>query len=168
MAVPKKAPAIKTTRKPKGKPPGKRGPKPKAEPMERQQRRRKAAERIEAGEAPREPGRPLFVPDLKTVEQLSVMMATDNEIAGFIGCSRDTIDELKKRMPEYNEAVDRGRAKGKLNLRRKQYEAAIEGGNTTMMIWLGKQMLGQTDVVVTDNTHRAKSPIMVFEKPDET
>ena len=33
---------------------------------------------------------------------------------------------------------------GRMSLRRKQYTAAIDG-NTTMMVWLGKNWLGQSD-----------------------
>ena len=35
-------------------------------------------------------------------------------------------------------------AVGKMSLRRAQYKAAIDG-NTTMMVWLGKQWLGQRE-----------------------
>jgi hypothetical protein len=40
------------------------------------------------------------------------------------------------------EALERGRAKGNISLRRMQWKAAEEG-NITAMIWLGKQLLGQ-------------------------
>ena len=39
---------------------------------------------------------------------------------------------------------------GKMSLRRQQFKSA-ENGNVTMQIWLGKQWLGQTDKVETDN-----------------
>jgi hypothetical protein len=35
-------------------------------------------------------------------------------------------------------------AVGRMSLRRKQWKAA-EDGNTTMLVWLGKQYLGQSD-----------------------
>ena len=38
-----------------------------------------------------------------------------------------------------------GRATGKLSLRRKQIQIMEETNNSTMAIWLGKQILGQTD-----------------------
>ena len=40
----------------------------------------------------------------------------------------------------------KGFESGKASLRRKQYEVAM-GGNCTMLVWLGKQYLGQTDKI---------------------
>jgi hypothetical protein len=40
--------------------------------------------------------------------------------------------------------IAKGRAEGRTSLRRKQWELAM-GGNATMLIFLGKNMLGQTD-----------------------
>jgi len=40
--------------------------------------------------------------------------------------------------------LTKGRAKGKMRLRQLQWQAA-EKGNTSMLIFLGKQMLGQMD-----------------------
>ena len=39
---------------------------------------------------------------------------------------------------------------GKMSLRRQQF-AKAEEGNTTMLIWLGKQYLGQTDKIESKN-----------------
>ena len=41
---------------------------------------------------------------------------------------------------------------GKMSLRRQQFKSA-EAGNVTMQIWLGKQWLGQTDKVESDNNN---------------
>lgn len=46
--------------------------------------------------------------------------------------------------PKFSEAVEKGKEKGKSMLRQKQYDLAMEG-NPTMLIWLGKQVLGQRD-----------------------
>jgi hypothetical protein len=43
-----------------------------------------------------------------------------------------------------------GRLQGNATLRRKQYQLATQGdGNCTMLIWLGKQLLGQRDEPAT-------------------
>ena len=42
--------------------------------------------------------------------------------------------------------MDRGKAKGRISVRRQQMKLR-EAGNATMGIWLGKQILGQTDEV---------------------
>lgn len=41
-------------------------------------------------------------------------------------------------------ALERGRESGKASLRRLQWKAA-NAGNTTMLVWMGKQYLSQTD-----------------------
>ena len=89
------------------------------------------------------PGRPAFEFDFSQVEELSRIQCTDEEIAAVMGCSRNTIARAKA-MPEYADAVARGRGNGKASLRRRQW-AAAESGQPAMLIWLGKQMLGQAD-----------------------
>ena len=42
--------------------------------------------------------------------------------------------------------MTRGRAKGRISVRRMQMKL-LEDGNATMGVWLGKQLLGQTDQV---------------------
>ncbi len=44
----------------------------------------------------------------------------------------------------FAQVIEKGRATGRMSLKRKQWEMAM-GGNITMLIWLGKQNLGQTD-----------------------
>jgi hypothetical protein len=93
--------------------------------------------------AKKKTGRPRLEFDLRQVEQLGAIMCTDEEIAGVLGCNVDTIRERKKE-PEFSGALEKGRAAGKASLRRMQW-AAAKGGNPTMLIWLGKQWLGQRD-----------------------
>ena len=63
---------------------------------------------------------------------------TNTEIAGVYGCSADLIDK------SYSEFLTKGRANLKKRLRKAQLDSALSG-NSTMLIWLGKQMLGQVD-----------------------
>jgi hypothetical protein len=72
------------------------------------------------------------------VQKLAAIGCTDKEIAEIVGCSHDTLTRRFKDM------LIAGRATGKASLRRKQWEVALSG-NVTMLIWLGKQQLGQTD-----------------------
>jgi hypothetical protein len=76
--------------------------------------------------------------DPKIVEGLASIGCTMKEIAAVVGCSVDT---LERRFPDL---IKDGREKGKSSLRRWQWKNA-EKGNTTMQIWLGKQLLGQRD-----------------------
>ena len=76
--------------------------------------------------------------DTEQVEKLAGLGCTNTEIASFFGCSPDLIEK------SYSEYLVKGREKGKIRLRQLQMRAA-EKGNVAMLIWLGKQMLGQTD-----------------------
>lgn len=79
------------------------------------------------------------------VEKLAAIACTTAEIAAFVGCSADTLER------RFMDVMQRGREKGKASLRRMQWKSA-EKGNVTMQIWLGKQLLKQTDhAEVSDN-----------------
>jgi len=82
--------------------------------------------------------------DSEQLEKLCVLHCTDEEIAAYFHCTTRTI-ENRRRQPDFREAMERGRAKGRISLRRIQMKLA-EGGNAAMAIWLGKQLLGQRDV----------------------
>lgn len=86
-------------------------------------------------------GRPKFQIDYKQVEAMASVMATQEEIASFLGCSRDTL----LRDEEFCNIYKKGINAGKMSLRRRQFELAKT--NASMAIFLGKNMLGQKDVV---------------------
>ena len=70
-------------------------------------------------------------------------MCTDAEIASGLGVNRATVARRKKTR-SFHEALERGRDRGKMSLRRWQFENA-KRGNVAAQIWLGKQYLGQVD-----------------------
>ena len=72
------------------------------------------------------------------VEQLASFGCTNTEIASFFGCDVSLITKT------YSQFLTKGRDKGKIRLRQLQWKSA-EKGNTAMLIWLGKQILNQTD-----------------------
>ena len=84
--------------------------------------------------------RPKKIIDYAAVEKLAKMQSTQEEIASFLGLSVDTLQRDKKFCGIYKAAMDEGRS----SLRRMQWKAANDG-NTTMLVWLGKQYLRQTD-----------------------
>jgi len=61
-------------------------------------------------------------------------------MAAVLDCDASTLTR------RFAQAIQKGRASGRMSLKRKQWEMAM-GGNITMLIWLGKQNLGQTDKV---------------------
>ena len=83
--------------------------------------------------------------DLGELEKLCAMQATDEEIAAFFGVSARTILR-RKRARKFATVMERGRAKGRISVRRAQMKM-LDAGNATMGVWLGKQLLGQTDQV---------------------
>ncbi len=82
--------------------------------------------------------------DGKKVEQLASFGCTNTEIAQFFGCDESLIRK------SYSEFLTKGRASGKIKLRKLQWNSA-KNGSTPMLIWLGKQILGQTDSPQYDN-----------------
>jgi hypothetical protein len=79
-------------------------------------------------------------------QNLLRIQCTGEEIAGAMDISYDTLERACKRDHEmkFADYSDLKRAEGRASLRRAQWKAA-QSGNPTMLIWLGKQMLGQRD-----------------------
>jgi hypothetical protein len=82
--------------------------------------------------------------DLAELEKLCALHPSDAELASWFGVSTKTI-ERRKSETAFAEAMERGRARGKLNLRRIQNKMAEN--NAAMAIFLGKNLLGQSDQV---------------------
>ena len=56
--------------------------------------------------------------------------------------------------------MTRGRAKGRISVRRAQMKL-LEAGNATMGVWLGKQLLGQRDVTPIELTGAQGNPLEI-------
>ena len=72
------------------------------------------------------------------VKKLASIGLSNAEIGAVLDCSPDTIERRFKGI------MKAGREHRNASLRRKQFEVAV-AGNPTMLIWLGKQFLGQAD-----------------------
>lgn len=101
-------------------------------------------------------GRPQKKINQKLFEKLCGIQCTEVEICGVLECSADTLNRWCKRTYKMTFA-DTYKSKsqvGKASLRRAQWKLAEK--NASMAIWLGKQYLGQRDIVEqglpTDNT----------------
>lgn len=89
--------------------------------------------------------------DSEQFEKLCALQCTLKEIAGWFGCSEDTIERwcLREYQDEngqpmsFAEAYKNFSVDGKISLRRFQFKMAER--NPSMAIWLGKQWLGQRD-----------------------
>lgn len=91
-------------------------------------------------------GRPQKEINKEQFEELCKMQCTLDEIAGFFKCSPDTIQNWCKKEYEdiYSVVYKKYAQDGRISLRRAQLKSALNG-NVTMQIWLGRQLLGQTD-----------------------
>jgi hypothetical protein len=108
-------------------------------------------------------GRPRLQIDLVELEKLCALQCTHAEIASWFLCSIESIDKRiadratlyevddsdspgQKINLNFHEIMQRGYARGKISMRRQQIKMLNEG-NGTMGVWLGKQYLGQKDIV---------------------
>lgn len=84
--------------------------------------------------------------DWDLISRLSALQCTQEEIAFACKLSVDSLynrapKEIKEKLSDYIKKSSMG---GKISLRRWQFKAA-EAGSETMLIWLGKQYLSQTN-----------------------
>src|SRR5664279_5139775 len=81
--------------------------------------------------------------DLTELSKLAGLHCTMEEAAHWFGVTTKTISR-KLKQKKYREAWEHGWAKGNISLRRMQFQKA-EAGDKTMLVWLGKQWLEQSD-----------------------
>ena len=72
------------------------------------------------------------------VEKLAKLWCTYNEMAEWFDIPVETLKY------NFRDLIAKGRSETKQLLRRAQIKQALDG-NTTMLIWLGKNILGQSD-----------------------
>ena len=92
-------------------------------------------------------GRPPKPIDLATVERAAGIGCNEREIAAICDVHFTTFYDKHKNEGDDGpiaQAIARGRAKGTGTIRRLQWQKA-NSGDTAMLIWLGKVMLGQKD-----------------------
>ncbi len=98
-------------------------------------------------------GPPLTVINWKKVDSLCKKQNTGEEIASKIDVDYDTLQTACKREKgmKFSEYFLLKRKAGNVSLRKRQWMLAMEG-NPTMLIWLGKQYLGQADKIEEKST----------------
>lgn len=86
--------------------------------------------------------------DREQFEKLCGLQCTKEEICGYFDVTDKTLESWCKRTYKagFSEIFRQKRGKGKISLRRAQWRLATEMHNPTMLVWLGKQYLGQKDV----------------------
>ena len=104
--------------------------------------------------------------DLVELEKLCSMQCTDEEIAAFFGVSTRTI-ERRRKQPKFQEAIEQGKAKGRVSVRRNLFRLA-NAGNIAASIFLAKNLLGYKDVVSNELSGPGGGPIQTAARPDLT
>lgn len=91
-------------------------------------------------------GRPKKEINWDELDRLCAIHCTRQEIADWFGVHEDTIDNHCKEVHGVSFSVyyAQNKSKGKMSLRRRQYTKAMDG-DTTMLLWLGKNWLDQSD-----------------------
>ena len=86
-------------------------------------------------------GRDKTIVPSEEVYKLAQIGCKNQEIADWFGIDENTLSY------NFSEDITKGRENLKQSLRRAQLKLALSG-NATMLIWLGKNMLGQSDMPV--------------------
>lgn len=99
-------------------------------------------------------GRPRKELEWDSFDGLCKLQCTLREIANWFDMSEDTVE---RRVQEsfgitFAEYYDKKSADGKISIRRKQFQVAMSGCKT-MLIFLGKQWLGQAEKIENKNEH---------------
>ena len=111
---------------------------------------------MNGGKRPRA-GRKAVKIDLAELEKLSSLQCTDEEMALFFGVSARTIERRRKK-PVFAAAIERGRAKGRLSVRRTLFQQA-NNGNIAAAIFLAKNLLGYKDYLSNEHSGPEGGPI---------
>ncbi len=96
--------------------------------------------------------------DLLELEKLCAMQCTDDEVAAFFHVKVRTIERRRRQQPAFAAAMERGRAKGRISVRRTLHAQAAQG-NTAAAIFLAKNLLGYRDVRRNEHSGPDGSPI---------
>lgn len=103
--------------------------------------------------------------DLEQVEKLCALQCTDEEVASFFGVNVRTIERRKEQQPAFADAMARGKAKGRLSLRRSLWGLAAKG-NPAANIFLAKNLLGYKDYFSNEHSGPDGGPIVIAPAPE--
>ena len=95
----------------------------------------------------------------RQIEGLARIHCTQKEAAAVLRVDEDTFRAFLGSHEKAREAWEMGPSAGKASLRRLQFKNA-ESGHAAMQIWLGKQLLEQTDKVDSTLRGDAANPIV--------
>lgn len=96
-------------------------------------------------------GRPRKQIDKSQFESLCGIQCTMEEVCQFFDCDEVTLNRWCRETYKktFSQVFKEKKGVGKVSLRRSQYQLALKG-NASMLIWLGKQYLGQRETPVDE------------------
>ena len=113
----------------------------------------------------RNAGRPARSIDLDIVENLAALGLTYTDVAYAFSLSLRQFERRKTASPSIEYAMQRGKALGRISLARQQWRTAFGSTKSaaTMQIWLGRQYLGQKQVIEAPQIQEKDDPYSVDE-----
>ena len=102
--------------------------------------------------------------DLDQLERLCALQCTDEEVAAFFRVNARTI-ERRKSQPAFAEAMSRGKATGRMSLRRQLWALAAKG-NPAANIFLAKNLLGYKDYFANELSGPGGGAIQIGPAPE--
>lgn len=93
-------------------------------------------------------GRDKIVVPEDQVAQLAQYHCTNKEMADFFGVKLQTF------MDNFRDIIDKNRLITKQRLRKAQLDLALNGKDRVMLIWLGKNILNQSDSPISSETEQ--------------
>ncbi|MBZ5601562.1 MAG: hypothetical protein LAO79_04580 [Acidobacteriia bacterium] len=102
--------------------------------------------------------------DIDEMEKLYGLQCTDEEVAAFFGVSLRTIVR-RRELKTFQDAKDRGMAKGRLSVRRNLFRLST-AGNVAATIFLSKNILGYKDYVASEMSGPNGGPIALGAAPE--
>lgn len=119
-------------------------------------------EKADKAKEKRKVGRPRKEINYTQLDELCRIQCTGEECANILGMAYEHLDRKLKEDGHggFVEYFQRKSADGKASLRRRQYLAAVEDGNPTMLVWLGKQWLKQVDKQEVEHTGTVKMVVL--------
>lgn len=82
---------------------------------------------------------------LQHIENLAAVFATYDDVAARFRCSKDSVERFFQRHPDAKQRWITGQSRGCVSLRANQFR--LSKTNAAMAIFLGKNYLGQRDIV---------------------
>lgn len=106
--------------------------------------------------------------DWDRIEKMAMAGANGQQIAAAIGVHYDTLVNRFKENDnsDFSQYLATKREKGNELLLRKQFDVAMSG-DKTMLVWLGKQRLNQTERQAIDHTTQGEKLNIQFIVPND-